>query len=120
MRAPTVRPRDWLLPEAEAAVVVVAAGAQAAEAAAGAAGASAGRAEAIPWGTVYQLPTEMPGRCSTAMGMVAQDRSMTLAQDGPLVAHATSLATPLIGNRHPVNRGQPISLLLFRLKPLGG
>jgi hypothetical protein len=86
MRAPTVRPRDRLLPEAEAAAVEVAAGAQAAEAAAGAAAAaSAGRAGAIPWGTVYQPPTEMPARCSRSMAWLPKDRSMALAQDGPLV-----------------------------------
>jgi hypothetical protein len=68
---PTVRPRDRLLPEAEAEAVEVAAGAQAAEAVAGAAAASAGRAEAIPWGTVYQPPTEMPARfsCTTDPGV---------------------------------------------------
>ena len=63
IRAPTLRPRDRLLPAAAAAAVQVAAGAQAVEVAAeAAAAASAGRAEAIPWGTVYQPPAEMPPR----------------------------------------------------------
>jgi hypothetical protein len=49
MRVPTVKPRDLLLPEAEAAAVEVAAGAQAAEAAAGLRRPRRVRAEAIPW-----------------------------------------------------------------------